>query len=1217
MGCNKTRGLKRKLPLFSSSLVIIWLLAVTIDLSQGQTPLNEIYALEDLYQATLGSFWNNCDRWLINDPCGNDWYGVQCEQETGGNATHVVSLLLSQNILRGTIPYSIEGLSLLTMLSLSDNYLTDILPPSLGKLTFLATLKLFNNVLTGPLPSSFSELKSLSSFEAGGNDFKGSLEVFSNTTSLKFLSLRVNSFTSLSDLSKLTDLQYLDLSYNDFSGSLVADMLPPNIFSLDISGNDWEGSPPNLTSFALETIVSSSVLFTGSDVLELYCQPLLKSLTMTYATELSGFPRFPPACSSLLKLNMKSSSLGGPFPSGLANLPFLTDLNLGGCNLYGTYPDDLFSLSYLRYLRMPTNALSGNISRFFELPSLEILHVELNRLYGTLPRNDEVDWRMSRIVEFHAVSNSIENGLPSDIFRITTLSQLDVSYNPLGGTLPEIPLSSPMSRLSLSQAEFEGTIPRNWTELSLLLELTLDANSLTGTLPAFPRNSILEILIVDDNQLSGTLCDQLPIVLKEFRAKGNSFSGQICDDVFPPLLEDVVLANNDFFGTLPTSLPSSGALQFVDFSGNSFVGTIPWGLFEIYPMQLLKFDNNMLSGSLPTEVRGLDKISTINLSNNRLSGSVPYFDCPELTKLILGNNSFSGELVLAESITLLRVLDIRNNQLEGELGDSWGGLGYLEEVYLNNNSFSGAFPILRGLQIDFPTRRVILDLATLDASYNQFTSLSGAFAAATLLNYLNFRGNKLSSVSASDFGSPGRIQVFDMTQNMISSSGSELLKSLTGAYYISLYQNNFYGTLPANPISNNLEMFYVDYNHFHGEPPGWLCDLADFGISYNIFTCILPPCCLAGDAIADVCIGCIEPPPTLLETTQGVVYTAVGVLLALIIAAGVVVVLARTYGKRVLVATGYGTFGSHSSLYLDDIEIGSKVGSGYAGTVYRGKWDGTTTVALKSIGEGGKAQGGTFEREASLLLSARHPNVVQLLGLYKKDNEKYIVTEMMEKGGLDEVLRREWVSHRALANVVKQVSAGLNFLHRLGVIHRDVAARNILLKEERASYTAKIGDFGSAQAVGPFGTVVGTDQSSAVVPLRWSAKEVLEEFIFSHKSDIYSFGVTVWEIFNGAKTPWPGMSNAEVLQAITRGDVIERCQTSPLFYTDVVCPCMNLDPERRPSARELYTFISEMPEPTANVPSSSDLEPVLVAAAPPTEDDSTSSETYIYVSKVL
>ncbi|XP_012266397.1 tyrosine kinase receptor Cad96Ca isoform X2 [Athalia rosae] len=205
-----------------------------------------------------------------------------------------------------------------------------------------------------------------------------------------------------------------------------------------------------------------------------------------------------------------------------------------------------------------------------------------------------------------------------------------------------------------------------------------------------------------------------------------------------------------------------------------------------------------------------------------------------------------------------------------------------------------------------------------------------------------------------------------------------------------------------------------------------------------------------------------------------------------------------------------------------------------------------------------------------------HPNVVRLLGCCTEREPMFVILEYVSGGKLQSFLRasREERNHggpgltsRDLTGFVYQIARGMEYLATKGVIHRDLAARNILIDENRA---CKVADFGFARDVAV--NQMYERKSEGRLPIRWMAPESLYDNIFSVKSDIWSFGVLIWEIVTLGSTPYPGLAAAEVMRRIKEGYRLDRPEHCKRELYNIMYYCWDKNPASRPSFTELVNL---------------------------------------------
>ncbi|KAK1175305.1 tyrosine-protein kinase TXK-like isoform X2 [Acipenser oxyrinchus oxyrinchus] len=258
---------------------------------------------------------------------------------------------------------------------------------------------------------------------------------------------------------------------------------------------------------------------------------------------------------------------------------------------------------------------------------------------------------------------------------------------------------------------------------------------------------------------------------------------------------------------------------------------------------------------------------------------------------------------------------------------------------------------------------------------------------------------------------------------------------------------------------------------------------------------------------------------------------------------------------------------------LSELSIMKELGSGQFGVVRLGKWRALCKVAIKTINEGAMSEE-DFIEEAKVMTKLSHPKLVQLYGVCMQQKPICIVTEFLENGCLLNYLRQRQgcLKKEIMLAMCQDACGGMEYLETNGFIHRDLAARNCLVSEKQV---VKVCDFGMTRYVLDNQYISSTGSK---FPVKWSPPEVFHFNKYSSKSDVWSFGVLMWEIFTEGKTPFENKSNPEVVDEITRGHRLYRPYIACQTIYEVMYSCWHEKPESRPSFSDLLEEIKIIAE---------------------------------------
>ncbi|XP_072304855.1 protein-tyrosine kinase 6b [Eucyclogobius newberryi] len=248
-----------------------------------------------------------------------------------------------------------------------------------------------------------------------------------------------------------------------------------------------------------------------------------------------------------------------------------------------------------------------------------------------------------------------------------------------------------------------------------------------------------------------------------------------------------------------------------------------------------------------------------------------------------------------------------------------------------------------------------------------------------------------------------------------------------------------------------------------------------------------------------------------------------------------------------------------------EFTLEEELGSGFFSDVYRGRWKNHISVAIKILKNDSELNHQEFVREVEILKRLRHRHLISLFAVCTESAPYYIVTELMEKGSLLHVLRGPEGKHQdtvSLVDMGAQVADGMTYLEENNCIHRDLAARNVLVGD---GYICKVADFGLGRVIKePF--YVTEDKK---IPYKWSAPEAISHGKFSSKSDVWSFGVLLYEIITCGGNPYPAFNNTEVFEHVTKGYRMPCPLKCPEFLYQIMTDCWDAEPASRPTFRSL------------------------------------------------
>lgn len=971
--------------------------------SDKKALLNLKIFLEEHNRVNQGRYseWNKSQ---TLSPCA--WPGITC---SGGRVTGVN---LSSSEISGDIFGNFSALTALNHLDLSSNTIGGRFPTDLGQCHGLKVLNLSHNIISGEL--NLTRLNNLEILDLATNRFSGAIQLTFPAICNKLVvaNLSTNNFTGtiVNGFDSCNNLKFLDLSANSFSGNIWPGFVRLREFS--VSENKLVG--PISPDFFSERC--------GLQVLDL-----------SENSFVGEFPKEISNCGELVILNLWGNNFTGQIPEEIGNISGLQGLYLGNNSFSRDIPESLLGLTNLAFLDLSTNNFSGDIQEIFG----KFIQVKFLVLH----------------------SNSYTGGINSSgILNLPNISRLDLSFNNFSGPLPvEISQMKSLKFLILAYNEFYGIIPPEYGNLQSLQALDLSFNKLNGSIPSSLGNlTSLLWLMLANNALTGEIPAEL----------GNCGS-----------LLWLNLANNQLSGKIPPDLTNIGLNATPTFEQNRRNDRVTAGSGECLAMRrwipadyppfsfvytLLTRKNcrslwdRLLKGYgifalCVGGVRTFQMSGYVQLSSNQLSGEVP----PDIGKMLkvsmlnLGINGFYGDLPPEIGQMPLAVLNISQNKFSGEIPREIGNIKCLRDLDLSNNNFSGDFPTdLNNLN----------ELSKFNVSFNPYiTGVIPATGQLSTFEKESFLGDPLLSLPSFKNNSADH----SPTINVEKKSKRKLAKRDSILVFLAL-----------------VVVFLV-------------CGIVTLVVCHTVESPVEMPGYHLGDTNSqhDSISSSSAFSPWISDTVK-------------------VIRLDKTAFTHADILKATGSF--------SDNRI---IGRGGSGTVYRGVLPDGREVAVKKLQREGIEGEKEFRAEMEVLSGNSfgwpHPNLVALYGWCLDGSEKLLVYEYMKGGSLEDLVSdRTMLTWRRRINIALDVARALVFLHHEcfpGIVHRDVKASNVLLDNDGR---ARVTDFGLARVFDAGGTHVSTMVAGTV---GYVAPEYGQTWQATTKGDVYSFGVLAMELATGRR----------------------------------------------------------------------------------------------------
>lgn len=967
-----------------------------------------------------------------------------------------------------------------------------------------------------------------------------------NLTGLSHLNLSHNRLSGnlpIQFFSLLSHLQILDISYNRLSenlpASVVVDSVSSVIEKIDLSSNLFQGTLPSSFIQYLEAAAAKGSLTSFNVSNNSFIGPIPSSQLC--------------ANHSLRFLDLSYNKFNGSVQSGWGKCSQLEIFKAGFNLLTGPLPVDLFDALSLKVISFPLNQLSGNIDDgIVRLTNLTVLELYFNNFSGIIPRDIG---KLSKLKVLYLHINNLTGTLPPSLVNCVNLVELNLRSNMLEGVLADFNFSGfqQLTTLDLGNNNFTGTLPTTLYACKSLDAIRLASNQLEGQItPDILRLESLSFLSISTNYLKNfTGAMKILAGLKNLSTlvlSKNFYNEAMPDDenfVGPDAFQELqvlALGGCIFTGQVPGWLARFKKIEVIDLSFNQITGSIPPWLGTLPQLFYIDLSHNQLTGVFPLELTGLPALT----SQQAFDGIVrSYLELPVfINDRIVPNNA--SQLQYNQLSNLPPAIYLRDNSLSGIIPKEIGLMKVLNQLDLGNNNFSGFIPV----QISNLT-----NLEKLDLSGNQ---LSGEIPASLKnLHFLSF-----FTVANNDL------------QGVIPTGGQ-------------------FDTFPPSSFTGNSRLCGPAIQRSCSIPQGTAA--AHRASNKRILIGLVIAVCLGSVALMIVLVIWIlskrrinpggDPDKIELESISA--HSNSGVHPEVDKEASLVVMFPNKKNEikdlnifEILKAT-------------ENFSQANIIGCGGFGLVYKATLPDGTKLAIKKLSGDMGLMEREFKAEVEALSTAQHDHLVALQGYCVHNGFRLLIYSYMENGSLDYWLHEkpdgatqlDWPTRLKIA---RGASCGLAYMHLIcepHIIHRDIKSSNILLNEK---FEAHVADFGLSRLILPYHTHVTTE---LVGTLGYIPPEYGQAWVATLRGDVYSFGVVMLELLTGRRPVdicKPKMSRElvawvqqmrsegkqdEVFDPLLRGKGFEE---EMLQVLDVACMCVNWNPFKRPSIREVVDWLKNV-----------------------------------------
>jgi len=758
------------------------------------------------------------------------------------NATHLRELTLDGLDMSLIKPRSLSLLlnfsSSLVSLALGDSNLQGKLANNIFCLPNLQQLDLSENgKLEGELPQ-YNCSTPLRYLDLTSTSLSGNIRILSNLTQLKYLALAYNEFSGEIPLSLSKHLTYIYLSYNNFTGPIPQCMANISQLNyLDLGSNNFIGEIPS-SLFDLQHLIHIDLSYNNFDgeIPNLFGKlSKLEVLDLSINNLVGQLPPSLFGLTQLSDLRFPKNKLVGAIPENNTELSNLAYLDLSDNSLNGTIPCWCFSLSSLTKLLLGGNQLTGPIGEFSSF-SLEICDLSYNKLQGTIPESMSL---LQNLSDLRLSSNNLSGTLDFYTFsNLQVLYNLDLSHNNFlalrffddgdESTFSFQTFRSPLKSikyLDLSWNQISGRIPKWFNEIAnkSLDKLDLSHNLFTSVHYLSPSQGNINYIDLSFNMLEGDI-PAPPQGIEFFSVSNNKFTGgfssAFCNATFLQLL---ILSHNNLTGKLPQCLGTLTYLSVLDVQMNNLCGTIPATYLLIQSLHTMNLNDNQLEGPLdwPGAKVMCKQLRVFDVGQNNIGGGFPSWlhSLPELQVLVLRANNFNGTincLKAKRTFLQLKIFDVSNNSFRGTLPTTCiknfkamkeGENDDLEYVEVLQNSFMYNDSVVVTVKKNaIHMERILTTFTTIDLSNNGFEGvIPSIIGELKSLKGLNLSHNNITGLIPQTLGGLENLEWLDISSNMLM---GEIPNALTNLHFLSVFnlsQNQLVGMIPTGKQFNTFQ----------------------------------------------------------------------------------------------------------------------------------------------------------------------------------------------------------------------------------------------------------------------------------------------------------------------------------------------------------------------------------------------------------------------------